>query len=70
MVKTPCDSVFHTEIFAFSLRHTHRKPNPQAQPFRHPTADAMLASDWLGVEIDVRSICYWLAPQTGGLMSG
>jgi hypothetical protein len=41
-------------------------------PFHHflwkahsPTVTISLAFDWLGVDLEVRNLCYWPTPQTG-----
>jgi hypothetical protein len=63
MFKTQCDCVFHSYFLKFSLCITWRAfPHPQHHP---PTSTVNLASDWLGVDLEVRSLCYKPTPQTG-----
>ncbi len=43
---------------------SQREKTPLATP-RRPRAIANLVSDWLGVKLEARSLCYWPTPQTG-----
>ncbi len=57
MPKTACDCLHYCQCLTFSLCVTQKEHSP--------TATVNLASDWLGVDLEVRSLCYWSIPQTG-----
>ncbi len=55
------------EIFIFSCVCATQKapPHPYLPQPPPPTATVKLASDWLGVGLELRSFCYWTSTQTG-----
>ncbi len=54
-------------FFSFPVCVQHRKLPPPLPSPSPTTANVKLASDWLGVGLELRSFCYWTPTQTGNL---
>jgi hypothetical protein len=53
------------QFFSFPVCVQHRKLPPTLTSPTHTTATIKLASDWLGVGLELRSFSYWTSTQTG-----
>jgi hypothetical protein len=65
MSKTPCDWMYFGRFPKIYLCITQEKAAP---PHPHPLPSHSYYSagfDWLGVDLEVRSLCYWPTPQIG-----
>jgi hypothetical protein len=60
-----CVISFSMTDFGNFLCVSHRKTSPSTPPPRPPITIVNLASDWLGVDLEVRSLSYQPTPQTG-----
>ncbi len=62
--KTLCDWMYFGRFPLISLCITQEKAPPPAPP---PPSHCycLTGFDWLGVDLEVRSLCYWPTPQTG-----
>jgi hypothetical protein len=63
MPKTRCDLVYlgHFDLF-FPVGEQNRK---LPRPYPPPTVTIKLASDWLGVVLELRSFYYWSSTKIG-----
>jgi hypothetical protein len=68
MSKIPCGCMYHARSCHF-LSASHRVPNPLTPTNLHYSYCSAV-SDWLGVNLKIRSLCYWPPPQAGKSQDG